>query len=319
MYKELKVNKLKFFKTFFVLIFIIFLSALLLTACIATDAGDNTAGKLQIVATLFPQYDFTKQIAGDKANVKLLLPPGTESHGYDPKPSDMLGIYNADLFIYTGKNMEPWAEIIIKSVKNNNLTIVDCSKNMEVLCVGDRCEHEHGADAHIWLDPTKAIQMVENILEALCQKDPENTDFYMQNAEDYIKRLQKLDDDVFDVLKNAKRNFIVFGGRFSYIYFLRHFNLDYTTVYDSCSTNTEPSISKIISVIEFIRQNNIPCIYYEELSDPKAAKLIAKETKTEYLQFSTAHNVTKNEFEEGITFLDIMYVNLENLKKGLNE
>jgi len=314
------------------LIFFI-LNIFTVASCVKTDAENNDDGKIKIVATLFPQYDFAKQIAGDKANVTLLLPPGTESHGFDPKPADMVDIYDSDLFVYTGKEMEPWAETIIKTVKNDALVIVDCSENITLLDSGedehddhddhDHDEHtheyEHGADPHIWLDPTRAMIMVDNILNAFIEKDSENADFYTQNAENYKKQLQKLDDDIFDVINNAKRNVIVFGGRFSYIYFLTHFHLDYVTAYDSCSTNAEPSVSKIGDVIDFIRENNIPCIYYEELADPKVAKSISNETKTEYLQFSTAHNVTKSEFDNGITFLDIMYDNLENLKKGLNQ
>jgi len=297
-----------------------------LTSCMSTEAEYNNngddGGKLKITATLFPQYDFARQIAGDKANIKLLLPPGVESHTYDPKPSDILDIYNADLFIYTGENMEPWAETIIKGVTNNNLVIVDCSKNIELIQDNNEAEkdheHEHGADPHIWLDPTLAIKMVENIADALCEKDPENAEFYSQNAENYINRLKELDDDIFEVIDNAKRNIIVFGGRFSYIYFLRRYNLDYVTAYDSCSTNAEPSMAKILYVVNFMTENNIPCVYYEELSAHQVAKAIAKETGRKSYLFSTAHNVTKSEFDGGITFLDIMYKNIENLKKGLN-
>ena len=309
---------MKVLKRFFV-VFII-LSIFILTSCTQAEAEDN--GKLKIVATLFPQYDFARQIAGDKADVVLLLPPGVESHSFDPKPADMLEIYNADIFIYTGKDMEPWAETVLKGAKNKNLAVVDCSENIELLHDDDDDEdehdHEHGADPHFWLDPTQAATMVADISDALCAKDPENAKDYMKNAENYIKLLFKLDSDICDVIENAERNVIVFGGRFSYIYFLEYYNFDYVTAYDSCSVNAEPSVLRIAEIIDFIRENNIPCIFHEELSDPKVAKSIASETGIEYLLFSTAHNITKDEFDSGITFLDIMYANLENLKKGLN-
>jgi zinc transport system substrate-binding protein len=308
---------MKNFKNIIFAISIILIFIFIFTSCGATDNDiEEDDGRLKIVATLFPQYDFARQIAGDKANVKLLLPPGVESHSFDPKPGDMLKIYNADLFIYTGENMEPWAEVILKGATNDNLTVVDCSKNIELL--QDDSDHEHNADPHIWLDPTRAIQMIENILDALCAKDPENADFYTQNAEDYIKLLQKFDEDAFDVINNAKRNVIVFGGRFSYIYFLTHFGLDYVTAYDSCAATEEPSVAKVLSIVKFIHENNIPCIYHEELSAHQIAKAIAKESGRKTYLFSTAHNVTKSEFDNGITFLDIMYANLENLKIGLN-
>jgi len=292
--------------------------------------SDDNDGKLKIVATLFPQYDFARQIAGDKADVKLLLPPGVESHSFEPTPRDIIEIYNADLFLYTGDIMEPWAAAIIKGITNENLTVVDCSENIELLHDDEddededededdgRHDHGHGADPHIWLDPNKAIKMVKDIFHAIREKDPDNYDFYLKNVNDYMNELWKLDNDISDVIEKAERNVIVFGGRFSYIYFLTRYNLDYVTAYDSCSTYAEPSVAKVAYVIDFIRENNIPCIYHEELSDPKVAKSIAKETNIEYLQFSTAHNITKSEFDDGVTFLDIMYANLENLKKGLN-
>lgn len=290
--------------------------AFALQSCVDTNAENN--GKLKIVATLFPQYDFARQIAGDKADVILLLPPGSESHSFDPKPGDMLKINNAGLFLYTGKDMEPWAETILKGISNKNLTVIDCSKNTEMLDYdGHDGDHDHGADPHIWLNPENAVKIVGNILAALCEKDPENADFYRKNAEDYTKKLQKLNGDIREAIKNAERNIIVFGGRFAYIYFLEHFELDYVTAYDSCSSHDEPNAAKISQIIKFIRENNIPCIYYEELSDPKVARKIAGETNIKCLQFSTAHNVSKDEFDAGITFLDIMYANLENLKKGL--
>ena len=313
------------YKIFAVLMIAAFVcNIFMLTSCTAAGAESNSGddGKLKIIATLFPQYDFARQIAGDKANVKLLLPPGVESHTFDPKPSDILDIYNADLFLYTGENMEPWAETIIKGITNDNLVVVDCSKDIELLQNEDEDEddgdHEHGADPHIWLDPNNAMRMVKNILRNIAFIDPENKDYYKENADEYMDKLRKLDEDIFDVINNAKRNIIVFGGRFSYIYFLDHYKLDYITAYDSCSTNAEPSMSKILEVISFIKENNIPCVYYEELSAHKVAKAIAKETGKKSLLFSTAHNVTKSEFDDGITFLDIMYANLENIKKGLN-
>jgi len=318
---------LNFFKKFsvifilaiFSVLSVLFIFSVLLTSCVKMDAP-RSGGRLKIVATLLPQYDFARQIAGDKADVVLLLPPGTESHSFDPKPSDMLEINNADLFIYTGKDMEPWAESLIKGITNKNLAVVDCSENIELLQTDDADEHEHGADPHIWLDPVLAQKMVDKIMHVICVADPDNIEFYRQNAEDYRDKLKKLDDDIFNAIYNsdAKRKVIVFGGRFSYIYFLKHYNLDYITAYDSCSVNAEPSVARIAEVIDFIKKNDIPCIYYEELSDPKVAKSIAEETGVECLLFSTAHNVTKDELDSGITFLDIMYANLENLKKGLN-
>jgi zinc transport system substrate-binding protein len=215
--------------------------------------------------------------------------------------------------------MEPWAETVIKGVNSKNLVIVDCSENIELLNHSDHGHDlKHGADPHIWLDPLKAMQIAENIFDAINKKDPENSGFYTRNFQDYISRLQKLDEDIRETLGNAERGTIVFGGRFAYIYFLARYDLDYITAYDSCSPHAEPGAARIAHVKNFIRQNNIPVIYHEELSNPRIARSVADGTGIKYLQFSTAHNITKQEFDGGITFLDIMYANLENLKIGLN-
>ncbi|MCL2772338.1 MAG: zinc ABC transporter substrate-binding protein [Oscillospiraceae bacterium] len=295
-----------------------------LTSCNTADAAtNNTGSKLKIVATLFPQYDFCKQIVKDKADVTLLLPPGVESHSFDPKPSDIVNIYNSDLFVYTGDNMEPWAATIIKSIPdlraiNNRPYVVNCSKNIDLLKDDDGDPDEGGYDPHIWLDPTLCERMVDNIVAGLCERDSTNADFYKSNAEDYKNLLEKYDSDMSDVVKNAKRDTLVFGGRFAYMYFLNHFGLKYETAYDSCSSTAEPSVEKIASVIDYIKLNNTPCIYYEELSDPKVATSISEATGAECLLFSTAHNITKDQYDSGVTFLDIMYANLENVKKGLD-
>lgn len=301
-----------------------------ISSCVKSDEAsipdvknEDGGGKIKIIATLFPQYDFARQIAGDKADVTLLLPPGVESHGFDPKPGDIIAIYNSDLFIYTGSEMEPWSGNIIKGIDHlanpGNLTVVDCSEGIELLHGGDDShDYDHGADPHIWLDPTQAVKIIENILAALIKKDPANSDFYTNNADSYKEKLMQFNEDAFDAIKNAERDTIVFGGRFAYIYFLHHFELNYITAYDSCSSAAEPSAGKIADIIDYIKERGIPYIYHEELADPKVAKSIAEAANIGYLQFSTAHNVTKKEFDEGITFLDIMYANLENLKKGLN-
>lgn len=318
--------------TFFVMLISITISIINLSSCSdikPTAFPDN--GKINIMTSLFPQYDFAKHIAGDKANTVLFLPPGTESHMFDLRPVDILNIYNADLFLYTGDYMEPWAGEIIKSIpEENKLFVVDCSKGVELIQSeqeneyddsGDNHNHEqeqHALDPHIWLDPTLAMLMVDNICDALCHIDGDNAEYYIHNADNYKNLLKTLEYDIFAVIEDAERDVLVFGGRFAYIYFLNHFNLKYVSVYDSCSTNTEPSVKAVNDVTDFIRDNGIPCIYHEEFVNPSLAKAIAKAANVSYELFSTAHNVTKADFDSGVTFIDIMYRNLENIKKGLN-
>lgn len=298
------------------------------------DGAGRNAGagqKIAIVASLFPQYDFARAIAGDKAAVTLLLPPGVESHTFDPKPADMTKIHNADLFIYTGEYMEPWAARVIAGASDGgarDLLVVDASGGI-VLAEdghghddGHEREHEgvqdHEHDPHIWLDPTLAMKMVDNIADALCEKDPANAEFYRDNAANYREELTKLDDDIFAAVRAGKRDTLVFGGRFAYLYFLKHFGLRYVTAFDSCSTEAEPSVRDVARVIDYVRERGIPCIYHEEFVDPKVARSIAEQTGASLELFATAHNVTKDELERGVTFIGVMRGNLARIEKGLN-
>nr|MBP6491946.1 zinc ABC transporter substrate-binding protein [Clostridia bacterium] len=150
--------------------------------------GDQKSNQIIIVATLFPQYDFARQIAGDKAEVTLLLPPGVESHSYEPTPSDIIRINESDLFIYTGKNMEAWSQKIIDGMveTGSKSLVLDVSRGIKLETTETLEEdHEHLYDPHIWTDPLIAKEMVSNIETALCQLDPVNAEYYKENAEAY--------------------------------------------------------------------------------------------------------------------------------------
>ncbi len=310
----------KYFKKFNSVIIFIFglLVPLIFSGC-SFNRANSADNKIKIVASLFPQYDFAKQIAGDKAEVSLLLPPGSESHTYDPSPADFLKISNSDIFLYTGKEMEPWADKICSSVQNNKLLISDVSQGVNLIESEHHHDgHEHSFDPHIWLDLTLAEKMVENITLALCEKDPSNSDYYKNNASNLKNELASLDDEFKNMISTAKRKSIVFAGRFAHLYFIKHYGLDYISAFDSCSTEAEPSVKKISKILEFIRKNDIPAVYYEEATEPKIANSIAEQTGVKTLQFSTLHNVTKDQLDSGVTFVDLMRENFENLRQGLN-
>ena len=304
---------------------------LTLPGCTTNKSEASLNDKINVVATLFPQYDFAKQIAGDKAVVSLLLPPGTESHTYDPSPADILKVSSSDIFLYTGKEMEPWADKIINSVKNKNLIVGNASAGIDLMKVehhhhhkeehhhdNNSSHHEHNFDPHIWLDPTLAAKMVDNIALTFCQKDPQNSDYYKNNAEIYKNKLYELDANFKNMIDASKRKSIVFAGRFAHLYFINHYGLEYIAAFDGCSTEAEPSVKKVSKIIDFIHKNNIPAIYYEEISEPKVANSIAEQTGTKTLKFSTLHNVTKYQLENNVTYIGLMQENLENLRQGLN-
>ncbi len=287
--------------------------------------------RIQIVATLFPQYDFARQIAGDKAEVRLLLPPGIESHSYEPTPSDMVKISESDLFIYTGRYMEAWSHKIIESMKDSGSKsmVLDVSRGIELVRAEDGHRHEdedddgheperkHLYDPHIWTDPMNAKAMVNNISEALSAIDPANEEYYESNASEYCGKLDSLDKEFRAVVSAGRRDEIVFGSRFALFYFVKRYGLDYEAAFDSCSSETEPSTRTMAGLIKEIREEKIPVIYYAEIEEPKVAKFLSKETGAKMLLLHSCHNLTREELNSGATYLSLMKQNLENLKEGL--
>lgn len=305
-------------------------------------AGGESGKKLKIVATLFPQYDFARQIAGDYADVTLLLPPGMESHSYDLRPADMIEIRESDMFIYTGKYMEVWAQTIIDSL-DDSVMVVDVSDGItlekeEDYFVDEHSAHEdtdeddehdshaghshsghtHEYDPHIWTSPVYAMQMVENIVDALMEKDPQHAEEYRQRADEYIDKLAEVDAAFRQVSEESARRTIFFGGRFAMTYFVREYDFDCVSAYHDCSAESEPSISSVMRMIDEIKESGAKAVYYEELADPKVARTIAEETGVKLLLLHSAHNVSRQEYENGVTYLDIMWNNVEKLKEGLN-
>lgn len=293
----------------------------------------STSDKIEIVTTLFPQYDFARQIVGDKAEVTLLLPPGMESHSYEPTPADMIKINKANLFIYTGELMEPWAHKMIESVDSEQVKVLDVSQGIPLLAPNEEDEqhhdheaeveghehseddgHHHTYDPHIWTSPQNAKVMVNNILEALCEVDPQNADYYKANAQAYQLQLDNLNDEFEVVVSNSKHDTIYHSGRFAMQYLMQQYGINYV----SAPFEAEPSAALVAQVINEIKANNIPAIYYEELITPKIAQMISEETGAQMLLLHSCHNVSKEDFDNGVTYLSLMEQNVENLKIGLN-
>lgn len=297
-------------------ILLFFLPCLLLFGC--TPETPETA-ELKIVATLFPQYDFAREICGDKAEVSLLLPPGTDSHSYDPAPKDVLLLQNADLILYTGSAMEPWAD---KLLKNTPSHVTDVSEGIPLLS-GDHIHESHvhekaenGTDPHIWTNPQNAILMAENIFNAVSLLDPENRDYYQKNLAAYTDKLSALDMAFETLVATSEKKHIIFGGHFAMRYFTERYGLTYTAAFDACGGEAEPSPALLMQIMDTIKKENLGAVYYEELSTPKTAHLIAEETGALPLLLHSCHTLSKDEMNE--TYLSLMQKNLENLKIGLD-
>lgn len=321
-------KKIIAFISFFILIVIMCIVVMFFK----TESIIKNDEKIQIVATLFPQYDFASKIVGDKADVKLLLDSGIEAHNYEPTAKDMITILNnSDIFLFNGIELEPWTENIVENLKNTNCDIVNVSENIELIKIEDfekrhinseilneEHEEEHNGheeiyDEHIWMNPENAIIMIDNILEELCKLDSENSEYYKNNAEKYKAQILQLDEELKNVVDNAQRKEIAVGGEFAYAYLIDAYNINFVSVYNNCGEGEDPSIAKVKSVIDYINKYNIPVVYYEELTEGTVAKMIAEETKAKPMVLYSIHNGNP----EDDSYISLMEKNIEALKEGL--
>jgi len=287
-------------------------------ACAKRAEEPARTKKLKVITTLFPLYDMAKSIGADKAEVSLLLPPGVEAHSFEPKPSDIVKINEADVFVYTGKFMEPWAEDVIKGAVNKNLIVVDASRGTKMIpgVFHDADEPAGSLDPHIWLDFDNAKIIVKNIMQAFQLKDGANKEFYEQKAEDYSDKLTELDTLYKTTLATCKDRGIVYGGHYAFGYLAKRYGLKYLAA-QGVSPDAEPTANDLIKLVEQIKKDKIKYVFYEELTSPKIAETIAGETKANMLLLNAAHNLSRDQFEQGLSFFDILKKDLENMRVGL--
>lgn len=309
-----------------VLLIVLLVTAFGLTTCKGGDQKPGRRDRIQVVTTLFPLFDFASKIGGEKAEITLLLPPGVEPHDFEPKPKDLATIQGADIFVFTGSAMEPWAQRILKSLDSKSLVAVDASRTIALLSPGkedheghDEATHRHGAkteDPHIWLDLAKAQIMVGTILESFIRKDPRNSDFYTRNADAYKDQLRRMDDEYRKGLSECRTRYIIHGGHFAFNYLAQRYGLAHISVH-GVSPNSEPSPAHLIEMVNTMKKHELKYIFFEELASPRVAETIARETGASLLPLNPAHNATKEQLDRGVTFLGIMKENREMLRKGL--
>ncbi|MDR2533101.1 MAG: metal ABC transporter substrate-binding protein [Oscillospiraceae bacterium] len=307
---------------------------LLLTGCDAGLASGGNRGKIKIVSTLFPPYDFVRNIAGDKAEVSLLLAPSSDSHSYEPTPHDIIKVREADIFLYIGGASDEWTRRILSPSEDSSVTAVRLMDSVNLLAeetvegmqvdghIHDHnCEHEHHYfdeyDEHIWTSPRNAVLMTLAIADALCAVDPENADYYRDNAGIYIKKLEALGDTFKEITSTASRNTVVFADRFAFRYLTEEYGLNYFAAFPGCAEQTEPSALTLAFLIEKIREEEIPVVFYGELSDKRTANSISRETGAAALLLHSCHTVTKEELDAGTGYIELMETNAAALRKAL--
>ena len=311
---------------FFAWLFTVMFMLFCIDGCRRAQAS-KADGKLNVVSVIFPTYDFVRIIAEDKVNLVMLLPPGSESHSFEPSPRDIITIRESDLFIYPGGEGAKWVDRILGSmdVKAEKITILNLmelvdtveEEIVEGMEEDEDDEESPDLDEHVWTSPKNARIIVTAITEALMDLDSENTDFYRQNAAGYIAKLDELDAGFASVIEGAKRNTIIVGDRFPFRYLADAYNLEYFAAFPGCSTETEPSAATVAFLINKTKNENIPVVFHIELSNEKIADAISEATGAKKLILHSGHNVTKKDFDSGANYLDLQKANMVNLKEAL--
>ena len=322
--------------------------SLSLCAC-AAPAEKADDGKLQIVTTLFPYYDFARAIAQDRADVTLLLSPGREAHSFEPTPLDAVTISESDVFLYNGGEGEYWVESMLDAagehiaVASRMMDYVDALDEEYVEGMqgadGHDHDHEHGShddhdhdheedehdsdeieyDEHIWTSPKNAVVLCRAVCDAICRADAENAAFYRANCENYCAQLEDLDARFSALCESAPRRLLIFADRFPMLYFCREYGLDYRAAFHGCSGDTEPSLATIKFLIDKVENENIPVVYTIDFGTKKVAAVVSECTGAAVDTLYSMQTVSRADFDAGETYLTLMERNYEALRKGLNE
>lgn len=279
--------------------------------------------KLFVVTSIFPLQEFAKAVGGERIKADLLIPPGTDPHTWEPRPSDIANISKADTFIYVGAGMEPWLQDVLEGTKHDSLAIIEVSEGADVIYdeedvkyKGNKNNHTRSLDPHIWLDLKRDLVILDKIANFFSKRDPEGREFYIQNAINYKKKLSDLDKMFTEGLKNCEKKEIFLCGHSAFAYMAKRYGLNQVPLY-GISPDAEPSPGNMAHLIDFARKNGIKAIFFERLTNSAIARIMAEEIGAETLVLNPGLNITKDEMEKGITFISIMEENLKNLKKGL--
>lgn len=313
------------------LIFLL-LPVLLLTACgQAPDQAEGEAG-IQVVASNFPAYDFARAVCGEAAEVTLLLPPGAESHSYEPTPADILSVRDCDLFIYLGGESDAWVDTILTAVEptGQQMRMIDCVELLEEVHDHEHEHHDHAhehaegvgevleIDEHVWTDPANAAEITLQIGEKMGEIDPASEALYSENARAYAAEIHEVDHQLADFFAGVEHPVMLFGDRFPLQYFAEAYGVEYFAAFPGCSTQTEPSAATIAFLTDEVKAEGLSTVYYIEFSNHLVADSIAEATGVETALFHGCHNVSQEQLDAGVTYVSLMEGNLETLKRTMH-
>lgn len=302
------------------------LSLSLLTGC-GTQPADTAAGdgRLRVLTSFYPMYDFACKIGGDCIDVTNMVPSGTEPHDWEPSTNDLKNLEKADVFIYNGADMEPWADDLLVS-RSDTLRVVEASENVELRTTDGEHEHAHehedadhhhgDFDPHVWLDPENAKIEMEAIRDALCAADPEHSTVFQSNYEKYAAELDALDAEFREKLAPLPNRTIVVAHE-AFGYLCDAYGLTQVGI-EGLSPDSEPDPGRMAEVIDFVREHSISTIFFEELVSPKVAEAIASETGAQAKMLSPLEGLSDEQTAAGADYFSVMHDNLAALMEALN-
>lgn len=302
------------------------LSLSLLTGC-GTQPADTAAGdgRLRVLTSFYPMYDFACKIGGDCIDVTNMVPSGTEPHDWEPSTNDLKNLEKADVFIYNGADMEPWADDLLVS-RSDTLHVVEASENVELRTTDGEHEHAHehedadhhhgDFDPHVWLDPENAKIEMEAIRDALCAADPENSTVFQSNYKKYAAELDALDAEFREKLAPLPNRTIVVAHE-AFGYLCDAYGLTQVGI-EGLSPDSEPDPGRMAEVIDFVREHSISTIFFEELVSPKVAEAIASETGAQAKMLSPLEGLSDEQAAAGADYFSVMHDNLAALMEALN-
>ena len=332
------------------------LCALLLSGCAARGAEAQDDGRLRIVTTLFPYYDMARAVAGERADVTLLLVPGREAHSFEPTPLDAVTVSRADVLVYNGGESEAWMDDLLDAAGENIGTVLcmmdHAPARAEEFVEGmqgaedghhhehedhdheghdededehedhDHEEHEHEEgeieyDEHVWTSPRIAAALCGTLCETLCEADPAGAEVYRANCAAYVAELDALDARFRALRADAKRDLLVFADRMPMLYFCEEYGLRYRAAFHGCSTDTEPSLATLRYLIDKVAEEEIPVVYTVDLDSRRIAEAVAETTGAEIDTLYSLQTVSRADFDAGETYCSLMERNLAALERGL--
>jgi zinc transport system substrate-binding protein len=307
-----------------VLIPFLLATAFLLGACgkESTQETEENEG-IQVVATFYPMYEFTKEVIGDTGEVSLLIPAGTEPHDYEPSAKDMAKIMDSDAFVYNSSELETWVSTMTDSVDTEKTAVIEAAKEIDLTEEDHDEDHEdhesdghtHELDPHVWTDPVMAIKEVETIRDELSEKFPKQAAEFKKNAAAYINQLEALDQEYTEALKDAtNRTFVTQHAAFGYL--ANQYDLVQESI-AGLSPDQEPTPSRLAELKEYVDAHQVKVIYFEENASSKVAETLANETGVELAVLNPLESLTDKQISDGETYISVMQANLQALLKSI--